>query len=58
MEGLDQDRDMDVVIQSLHATIDKIVATAIRLATNNNLPGSGLPPPSVATSDDISHING
>ncbi len=56
MEGLDQDRDMDVVIQSLHATIDKIVATAIRLATNNNLPGSRLPP-SVATNDDISHIN-
>jgi hypothetical protein len=37
MEGFDQDRDMDVVIRSLHATIDKIVATAIRLATNNNL---------------------
>jgi predicted PurR-regulated permease PerM len=48
IDGLDQHGDMDVVIQSLHATIDKIVAAAIRLDTKDDLPSLGSPPPSVA----------
>jgi hypothetical protein len=48
IEGLEQPGDLDVVTQSLHATIDKIVAAAIRLEANNRLPELG-PAPSVAT---------
>jgi hypothetical protein len=48
IEGLEQHGDPDVVTQSLHATIEKIVAAAIRLVTKNHLPDLRSPP-SVAT---------
>jgi hypothetical protein len=48
IEGLDHHGSLDVVTQSLHATIDKIVAAAMRLQTENHLSDLGSPP-SVAT---------
>jgi hypothetical protein len=48
IEGLDQQGDVDVVSPSLHATIEKIVAAAMRLETESDLPELGSPP-SVAT---------
>jgi hypothetical protein len=48
---------MDVVAQSLHATIDKIVATAIRLDTKNDLPSLESPPASAAINGDRSHVS-
>jgi hypothetical protein len=48
IEGLEQHGDLDVVTQSLHATIEKIVAAAIRLETEKHLADLGSPP-SVAT---------
>jgi predicted PurR-regulated permease PerM len=56
--GLDQYGDVDVVVQSLHATVDRIVATAIRLDTKSALPDLESPPASVATNGDISHQSG
>jgi hypothetical protein len=44
IEGLEQHGELDVVTQSLRATIERIVAAAIRLETENDLPGLGLPP--------------
>jgi predicted PurR-regulated permease PerM len=54
--GLDQYGDVDVVVQSLHATVDKIIAAAIRLDTKSALPHLESPPASVATNGDISHV--
>ena len=48
IEGLEQHSDLDVATQSLQATIEKIVAAAIRLEANNRLPELGSAP-SVAT---------
>jgi len=44
IEGLEQHGDLDVVTRSLHATIERIIAAAIRLETKNNLPDLGAPP--------------
>jgi hypothetical protein len=55
--GLDQYGDVDVVVQSLHATVDKIIAAAIRLDTKSALPHLESPPASVATNGDISHVS-
>jgi hypothetical protein len=44
IEGLEQHGELDVVTQSFRATIERIVAAAIRLETENDLPDSGLPP--------------
>jgi predicted PurR-regulated permease PerM len=44
IEGLEQHGELDVVTQSFRATIERIVAAAIRLETENDLPGLGLPP--------------
>jgi len=56
VDGFDQQSDIGVVIQSLDATVDKIVAAVIRVDTKNDLPSLGSPS-SVATSDNISQIN-
>jgi predicted PurR-regulated permease PerM len=57
IDGLGQYGNMDVVTQSLHATVDKIVATAIRLDTKNDLPSLGSPPASAAINGDSSHVS-
>ena len=44
IEGLEQHGELDLVTQSLRATIERIVAAAIRVETENDLPGLGLPP--------------
>jgi hypothetical protein len=56
IDGLDQQGDIDVVIQSLRETVDKIVAAIIRIDTKNDLPSLGSPS-SVATSGNISQFN-
>ena len=48
IEGLEQHGDLDVAAQSLQATIERIVAAAIRLEANNRLLELGSAP-SVAT---------
>ena len=48
IEGFEQHGNLDVVTQSLHATIEKIVAAAMRLETQNHLSDLGSQP-SVAT---------
>ena len=49
IEGLDQQGDMDVALQSLHTTVDKIVAAVIRIDTNSDLASLESPLPTVAT---------
>jgi hypothetical protein len=56
VDGFDQRSDIGVVIQSLDATVDKIVAAVIRIDTKTDLPSLGSPS-SVGTSDNISQIN-
>jgi predicted PurR-regulated permease PerM len=56
VDGFDHQSDIGVVIQSLDATVDKIVATVIRIDTKNDLLSLGSPS-SVATSDNISQID-
>jgi predicted PurR-regulated permease PerM len=59
IDGLDQDGNTDVVVQSsLQAIVDKIVAVAIRLEAKSDLPSLGAPPPLVAANGDISRMNG
>jgi predicted PurR-regulated permease PerM len=55
VDGFDQQSDIGVVIRSLDATVDKIVAAVIRIDTKNDLPSLGSTS-SVATSDNISQI--
>jgi len=59
IDGLDQDGNTDVVVQSsLQAIVDKIVAVAIRLEAKSDLPSLGAPPPLVPANGDISRMNG
>ena len=51
-KDFEQHGELDVVTQSFRATIERIVAAAIRLETENDLPGSGLPP-SVAAIEEL-----
>jgi predicted PurR-regulated permease PerM len=57
IDGLDQQAEMGVVLQSLHTTVDKIVAAVIRLDKNIGLATLESPPPPVAAQRDVSHIN-
>jgi predicted PurR-regulated permease PerM len=58
IEGLDRQGDIGVALQSLHATVDEIVAAVIRLDVNSGLATLDSPPPLVATNREVSHING
>jgi hypothetical protein len=55
IEGLDQQGGMGVALQSLHTTVDEIVAAVLRLDMNSGL--ATLEPPPVATKRDVSKIN-
>jgi predicted PurR-regulated permease PerM len=57
IEGLDQQGDMGVALQSLHTTVDEIVAAVIRLDTNSGLVTLESPSPPVATKRNVSHVN-
>lgn len=53
IDGLDQHGNMDVVAQSLHTTVDKIVAVVVRIDAKNDLSCLGSPS-SVAHADGVS----
>ena len=57
IDGLDQQGGIGVVIQSLEATVDKIVAVVVRIDTNNDLASLESPLPTLATKRDVSCVN-
>jgi hypothetical protein len=57
-DGLDNDGNTAVVVQSLQAVVEKIVAVAIRLDTKSDLPRLGAPPPLVAANGNLSPTRG
>jgi hypothetical protein len=57
-DGFDNDGNTAVVVQSLQAVVEKIVAVAIRLDTKSDLPRLGAPPPLVAANGNLSPTRG
>jgi len=57
-DGLDYASNTDVVVQSLQAVVEKIVAVAIRLDTKSDLPRLGVSPPLVAANGNLSPTKG
>jgi hypothetical protein len=48
---------MGVALQSLHTTVDKIVAVVVRMDTNSDLASLEPPLPTMAADRDVSRIN-
>ena len=57
IEGLDQQGYVDFALQSLHTTVDEIVAAILRLDKNGGSATLEPSPPAVATKRDVSPIN-
>jgi hypothetical protein len=57
IEGLVQQGGVSVALQSLHTTVDEIVAAVLRLDVNSDLATYEPPPPPVANKHDVSPIN-
>jgi predicted PurR-regulated permease PerM len=57
IEGIDQHGDVGVALQSLHTTVDEIVAAVIRVDMDSGLASLESPTHPVAAKRDVSHIN-
>jgi len=58
IDGLDQDDNTEVAVQSLQATVERIVAVAIRLDAECDLPSLESSPPLITARGEISRIAG